>query len=251
MEFHTVHYSNPATVTGLTQAKGDLVCGGTSGLVRLPVGSNGQILVADSSTDSGFAYTTHTAAEHAASHYSGGSDEIEADQLAVTFSPTAYTATTSDIGGHLDGIHSALGTINSSITSVENEVDALAAGVKTTTMAVLTTPTIDLTADTPTDVQTVSVPSGYTFFPESIKFYQLTTGTVDAVVTVGDASGSNDAIYGTYSQGAHTGGTMRTVSGLPSVAAATGGGLKVTVTTADANAGTCQVLFVGVLVANA
>ena len=52
--FHNPNFINPSSITGLTSAKGDLVVGiGTSGVTNLTVGSDGQILSADSAEISG------------------------------------------------------------------------------------------------------------------------------------------------------------------------------------------------------
>jgi len=121
-EFIAPHFTTPSLVTGLTAAKGDLVAGRSGGgLTSLSVGENDRVLVADSTQASGLRWGTAATQTHASSHLHGGSDELNADRLALTYSPLHYTPSTqpvevddaAQLTAHLAGIDAVLADAHS------------------------------------------------------------------------------------------------------------------------------------------
>lgn len=75
-------------------------------------------LVSDATLDDASDPRTPTA--HASTHEAGGSDEITGTALEVTRTTTNYAETANTLGGHLEGIDSALGTIAGEVPSNAN-----------------------------------------------------------------------------------------------------------------------------------
>ena len=59
---------------------------------------------------SGIGVDDHHSQLHNAEHVAGGTDPIDADSLGIDFSPSQYTATSSVVSGHLEGIDNDLAT---------------------------------------------------------------------------------------------------------------------------------------------
>lgn len=100
---------------GAIDTKGDLLVFG-SRITSLPVGSNDQVLVADSTAASGLKWAAAPTAAHGSTHVTGAADEIDGDKLDIDWNPTNYTPTTSpteadsvdNLTAHLAGIDTAL-----------------------------------------------------------------------------------------------------------------------------------------------
>lgn len=342
---YSQHFVDPSTITGLTSAKADLLLGRNGGgLDSLSVGTDGQVLIAQSADAKGIVWGTPTAGVHSSSHILGAADEIDGDRLAIDFTPTKYvpatTGETSDVKeltSHLKGIDDALQNndqfieltdtpaaytgANRQVLAVNAGADAVefsgievgtslgtnsvafgtgsaAAGTSaaaygasasapaTNSVAIganavarlenthhvaglsllrkatgdsatipfssevicLATGIVDLTTTDAT--VTLTIPTGASFFPDQIDIIQLTTGTADATLQFGDSSGSNDTKYGTVSQGNAAAGDRQSLTGLPDLGAPTNGVLQVKVSVGDASAGTCRVVWRGMLLEN-
>ena len=112
--------------------KGDLYTYDT-GDQRLGVGSNDQILIADSAEATGLKWGAVPL--HAATHILGGTDEIDGDQIDIDFTPANYTPDTAPaevtdvdhLSAHLKGIDTALASTGSHasthITGGGDEID--------------------------------------------------------------------------------------------------------------------------------
>jgi hypothetical protein len=91
--------------------KGDLYTRGASADARLPVGSNGQWLTADSTQANGIKWSALPGlSAHASTHLEGGSDPIVGATIDYNpAAPTNYTPSASNLGGHFVGVDTALG----------------------------------------------------------------------------------------------------------------------------------------------
>jgi len=112
---------NP-TVVDLTisgEAQGDILYRNASNWVRLAAGTSGEALLTQG-VGSNPIWGAPAPAGHAASHISGGSDEINGDQLDIDWNPSNYTPTTSPtevtsldhLTAHLAGIDAELAALS-------------------------------------------------------------------------------------------------------------------------------------------
>lgn len=102
---------------------------------------------------------------------------------------------------------------------------------------------IDLTVVGPTNY-TITIPTGATFFPDSIDIIQTVTGSSDATIDLGE-SGDNNKYFPSVSQGNDAAGVRNVYTGLSSSEGTTGPQARVA---GVASAGNARVIWKGILV---
>lgn len=124
--------SAPADATYITQtSNGSLsneqaLASLSTGLVKVTT-TTGVLSTAVSNTD-------YAAATHASRHESGGADALNGDAIEANTSVTNYTPSASTIGGHLEGIDDALGSVSGASYAIlrHEETNTTSGGATTT-----------------------------------------------------------------------------------------------------------------------
>jgi len=137
--------------------------------------------------------------DHDSTHVSGGSDEIAGESLAVTHSPSNYTASAATLAGHLSGVDAALSLTDGQIAfgGASNTIDSDANLAWANTDKTLTVK--GSTADGSTDILALSDSEGNEEFSvDSAGVVRVGNIDYDYAKLAVESDATADPLYGLY-----------------------------------------------------